>query len=113
RAPSTARLGTVPRTTARASAIAQESQGNSFLVAALSLCAADAPSGAPLDELIRGRIAELPEAARRLLAVGAGAGRPIELAVALQAAGLDQEGEAVMATLRAVHFVRTRRGGDG
>src|SRR5438067_2443547 len=67
------------------------------------------PSGAPLDDLIRRRIAELPEPARRLLSVVAGAGRPIELTVALQAAFLEQEAEGMMAALRAVHFVRTRR----
>jgi tetratricopeptide (TPR) repeat protein len=59
--------------------------------------------------MIRRRAAELAEPARRLLTVVAVAGRPIDLGAAFHAAALDHEGDAALAALRAVHFVRTRR----
>ena len=93
----------------RAQAIARESQGNPFLVDALSRFGRDEPSGAPLDEVIRRRAADLPEPARRLLSVVAVAGRPIDLGAAFHAAGLEHESDAALGVLRSVHFVRTRR----
>jgi hypothetical protein len=98
----------------RAQAIARESQGNPFLIDALSRFGSPDPSGALLDEVIRRRAAELAEPARRLLDVVAVAGRPIALGAAFHAAALEHEGDAALAALRSVHFVRTRRspGGD-
>jgi hypothetical protein len=93
----------------RAQAIARESQGNPFLIDALSRFGSDEPSGARLDDVIRRRAAELAEPARRLLDVVAVAGRPIDLGAAFHAAGLEHEGDAALAVLRSVHFVRTRR----
>jgi serine/threonine protein kinase len=102
-------LGHRPQATDRTEAIVREAQGNPFLVDALSRFSADETSGLAVDELIWRRVREMPEAARRLLAVVATAGRPIELGVAVQAAGLEGEGDAALAALRSVHFVRTRR----
>jgi eukaryotic-like serine/threonine-protein kinase len=93
----------------RAQAIARESQGNPFLVDALSRFGRDEPSGALLDEVIRRRAADLPEPARRLLSVVAVAGRPIDLGAAFHAAALEHESDAALGLLRSVHFVRTRR----
>jgi eukaryotic-like serine/threonine-protein kinase len=102
-------LGRESGTAARAEAIARESQGNPFLVDALSRFGAGESPGAMLEDLIRRRAAELPDSARRLLDVVAIAGRPLELGVAFQAAALDEEAEAALAALRGVHLIRTRR----
>jgi hypothetical protein len=109
RALASALLGREPGTAARAEAIARESQGNAFLVDALSRFGANESPGAMLEDLIRRRAAELPDSARRLLEVVALAGRPLELSVAFQAAALDEEAEAALAALRGVHLIRTRR----
>jgi len=101
-------LGAAPDA-GRAQAIARESQGNPFLIDALARFGSDELSGTLLDEMIRRRVAELAEPARRLLTVVAVAGRPIDLGAAFHAAALDHEGDAALAALRAVHFVRTRR----
>jgi len=108
RALATELLGAAPDA-GRAQAIARESQGNPFLIDALARFGSDELSGALLDEMIRRRAAELAEPARRLLTVVAVAGRPIDLGAAFHAAALDHEGDAALAALRAVHFVRTRR----
>ena len=109
RALASALLGREPGTAARAEAIARESQGNAFLVDALSRFGAGESPRAMLEDLIRRRAAELPDSARRLLEVVALAGRPLELSVAFQAAALDEEAEAALAALRGVHLIRTRR----
>src|SRR5207245_8358367 len=68
-----------------------------------------------LDGVLRERLQRLPAGARRVLEVIAVAGRPIEQALAAQAAGVPEGGDRqAIALLRAGHLVRTRgaRGPD-
>jgi serine/threonine protein kinase len=107
-------LGSLPE---HADTIARESGGNPFFVAELvrylQLNNA-APQKITLDEVLGARIAHLPHDARRLLALIAVAGGPIELGVVALAANLDNEDKTTIPLLRTAHLVRTRgsRGHD-
>ena len=90
-------------------AIVRESQGSPFLVDALTRYASHEPSAVLLEDVIRRRVAALSDSARRLLEVVVTAGRPLEVGAARDAAGLDSDEEAAIATLRSAHFIRTRR----
>ncbi len=61
-----------------------------------------------LDALVRERVAELPDPARRLLEVIAVAGRPVERRAAARAAQLDGDEPAAYAHLRGQRLVRLR-----
>jgi len=97
--------------------IAHESRGNPFFIDELVRHARagemllDIPRREPgghgvrLEEVIRARLARLPEAARRLLEVVAVAGLPLEREIARQASGLANE-EPSLGLLRASHLLR-------
>lgn len=96
-----------------ARSIALESRGNPLLLdelvhASLGEPGAGRPAGPPtLHELIGGRVAFLPEDARRLLEVVAVAGEPLERSVALSAADLEARAATVLSTLEAHELIRT------
>ncbi|MBI3693757.1 MAG: AAA family ATPase, partial [Acidobacteria bacterium] len=99
-----------PATRARAEAIARESGGNPFFLDELvhyTRAGRESEGETTLDEVLRVRVARLPEEARRLLEVVAVAARPVELEVARRAAGLDAEQHSAVSVLRVGHLVRT------
>ena len=67
--------------------------------------------GVRLEQVIRARLHQLPEAARRLLEVIAVAGRPLDREVARRAAGLENE-EPFVGLLRANHLLRGSGSGE-
>ncbi|MEO8682210.1 MAG: protein kinase, partial [Vicinamibacterales bacterium] len=101
----------------RAAAIAQESGGIPFFIHELArhsteeLPTAD-PAGADLDELIRRRVATLPEAARAVLEVVSICGHPITRQALTEAAEVGVEDRAALRLLRTAHFVRTTGSGN-
>jgi hypothetical protein len=104
-----AQLGTVP------AELAREAGGNPFLLSELGRHAA-AHAHEPATELslkyvVVARAAALPEAERRLLQVLSVAGRPIELELAVEAAGTDAGPRTLFETLRDAHLARAT--GDG
>ncbi len=94
--------------------IAVESGGSPFFVAELVRYAAaehgtvDAGGAMTLANLLDSRLRQLPARARRLLAVVAAAGRPLDLDVALEVAQPAQEAQALLAGLSSVKLVRVR-----
>ena len=90
----------------QADAIARESAGNPFFIDEL-VRFGQLSSAGTLDELVRTRVLQLPEAARRLLEVVAVAGQPLDVNVAEGAAAVGDEPSAV-AVLRVGHLVRLR-----
>jgi hypothetical protein len=116
-------LDDAPEEARSADLIARESGGSPLfideLVRYVRTSAAAPPSRGPHDEMsdatlarvIQSRLARLAEQARRLLQIVSVAGRPVTLAVAREAAGLESLGDAITA-LRAGHLARTR-GSDG
>jgi eukaryotic-like serine/threonine-protein kinase len=104
-----------PEMRIQAEAIARESGGNPFFVWELvqHLHGGGEPGGAAqgevaLDQVLWGRIARLPDEARRLIEVIAVAGRPLRQADACQAAGAIKE-QAALAALRSGRLVRALR----
>ncbi len=100
--------------------IARESGGNPFFLSELARSVevetegvpAGVSSGGPgpaprLEQIIRLRVARLPEDARRLVEVLSVAGGPVEFAVAKEAADLETR-EGTLEILRVGHLVRTR-----
>jgi hypothetical protein len=65
-----------------------------------------------LDKVIRLRVSQLPENAKRLLEVVVVAGRPMGLDVIKPAVKLQVEEQKILALLRSGHLVRTRTIGD-
>jgi serine/threonine protein kinase len=92
----------------RAETIARESRGNPYFIEELARFGPAQATDVSFDRVIEGRVARLPEGARRLLDLVAVSGVPTEVAVAYRAADLEREGESVLAVLRAAHLVRTR-----
>ncbi len=101
-----------------AASIARESGGRPFFVRELAMFSGDrAPmslrggarraSVASLDELVRARIADLPDVAQRLLEVIAVAGRPVDRVAAARVAGVADE-PSVYHRLRTERLVRRR-----
>ena len=89
-------------------AIARASDGSPFFVTEMARMAASIGEGRTflsVDDLIRARVHELPEASRRVLEVVAVAGQPLERSVIEAAAGTTER-EAVL-TLRSHHLVRS------
>ncbi len=104
--------------------IAEESGGNPFFVAELVRLAErrlasggdqrrvpGLAGGMTLRSLIESRLRRLPREAGRLLEVTAVAGRPVDLNVAVQAAGLAGEPQEALTELRASKLARIRRSG--
>jgi len=98
--------------------VARESRGNLFFINELvryvrAEIVSDTSIGTiSLDEVVRHRIAELPDRARRLLDVVSVAGRPIREATARHAAQLVDNDAGEIALLKQRHLIRTR-GGHG
>ncbi len=94
--------------------VARESAGNPFFLHELCRAATEASErreGPSLDELVRRRVARLPEPARRLVEVVALSGSGLPVGVAFHAAGPDRALVA-LASLRSVNLVRST-GADG
>jgi serine/threonine protein kinase/tetratricopeptide (TPR) repeat protein len=93
-----------------AGAVAHESEGSPFLIEELArsstreLLAADAR--VTLEAVVGGRLAELPETARRVVEMVAVGGRPLPVLVLAEAAGIESIDETV-ALLIASRFVRS------
>jgi serine/threonine protein kinase len=109
-----ARLGATGRgSAARVEELVRESGGNPFLVDQLARhhgTATTAGQEVRLETVIESRLDQLPSAARRLLEVFAVAGRPLDLRLANQAAGLDPGDTAIIEQLRVDQWVRSRAG---
>ena len=108
-------------TRARAAEIAREAAGSPFLVdelvryvqSGVALRRSVPGRTIRLEDVLRERIAQLSDAANRLLEIVAVAGTPISRAVATRAAELCADEErTTIAVLRAGHLVRTVRGAD-
>jgi hypothetical protein len=98
---------------ARVEALVRESGGNPFLVDQLARhhdAAAETGQAVRLEAVLEARLDRLPSAARRLLEVFAVAGRPLDLRLANQAAGLDPGDTAIVEQLRIDQWVRGRAG---
>jgi eukaryotic-like serine/threonine-protein kinase len=99
-----------PHVMGTAEAIARESRGSPFfvheLVQAIRSHSDPLAGEVALDRVLLGRVALLPEDARRLLEVVAVAGRPVAAAVACGAAGLAAAGPAALGLLRSARLVR-------
>ena len=100
----------------RIDAIARESGGSPFFVDALARYASIAPAAGAgemtIEHLIRARVAQLPDEARRLLDVVAVAAAPLGVRVAGAAAGLATDDPALVELLRGRRLIR-RRGATG
>ena len=105
-------LGGGAESSARVEAIAREAGGSPFFVDALARYASVAPAAGPgemtIEHLIRARVSQLPDEARRLLDVIAVAGGPLNVRVASAAAGLAADDSALVELLRGRRLVRTR-----
>lgn len=102
---------------ARAAAIARESGGIPFFIQELALHGdSDAgmmsADGLDLDEVIRRRVATLPDAARSILEVVSVCGHPITRRAAATAAEAVGDERGALRLLRTAHFVRTTGAGE-
>lgn len=100
-----------PQAPALAASIVTESGGSPFFIQELARFAGTQPAGrwAPsLDEMLRARVAALPEPARRLLATIALAGNPLPRAVAARAAEVGADEPGAVSLLRRQHLLRGR-----
>ncbi len=92
-------------------AIVREAHGSPFLVEQLARYVqikSDAlRTGLSLLEMLEERLQHLPAGARSLLLTMAVANRPLDAAVAHQAAGLSGDERSLVARLRTAHFVRS------
>jgi eukaryotic-like serine/threonine-protein kinase len=97
----------------RAESIARESGGNPYFVQELVggfSSKTDAEIEAPqltLDTVLRKRVGELPEEARRLLEIVAVSGRPLGQQQAYQAAQLETQDPRLLAVLRSARMIRS------
>ena len=111
--------GDDPNSILTAEAIASESSGNPFLIEELARSVSgphrvarseDTSPGiaqVKLEQMVKVRLARLPEGARRLVHIVAVAGRPLPVSVAADAAGVHDAVEEVIGLVRARRFVRT------
>jgi hypothetical protein len=95
---------------AQADAIARESAGNPFFIDEL-IRFGRVGAEATIDAMVRSRVLQLPEPARRLLEVVAVAGQPLDADIADAAAELGGE-DGALAVLRAGRLVRIRAVGS-
>jgi hypothetical protein len=100
------RLGSSEADRRRAETIAAESGGNPFFVDELVRHAEAGGEGADLGEVIRDRVARLPDAARLVLELVAVSGRPVARDVIAVAAALPTL-QATLDLLRVEHLLRT------
>lgn len=108
--------GADPLVRSTATAVARESGGSPFLVEELALNAgallADQGVSGPtlvsvtLEEMVRDRLALLPDGARRLLEIIAVAGRPLHLEMVRDASGSPEAADEIISLLEAHRFVR-------
>ncbi len=101
--------GTEEDDTDWAGSLVRDAGGNTLFLAELARSAGTAGGATTLDELLRTRIARLPDHARALLEACAVAGRPMANEVAARAAGLVDPSGA-LAVLRAERMVRAGQG---
>ena len=112
-----------PSASGQAGSIARESGGNPFFVAELVryVQAGAGPmdrleepgaTAITLDEVLRSRIAQLPQAARRLLEVVSVSGRPIPPDDACRAAGVTSDERSSLNLLRSGRLIRSTRQAD-
>jgi len=92
----------------RVEAAARESGGHPFFIDQLIRHGQSVGDQTTLESVLLDRADLLPPDSRTLLEVTALAGRPLELAIANTAAGLEPGDYNVVAALRAAQFVRTR-----
>lgn len=90
-----------------AQALIRDAGGNTLFLSELARSASTAGGAATLDELLRGRIAKLPDPARALLRACAVAARPMSVELAGRAAGVEDVSGA-LAVLRAERLVRAQ-----
>ena len=92
-------------------AIVKEAQGSPFLVEQLARFVQinqDAlRTGLTLVEMLEERMRQLPTGARQVLLTMAAANRPLDAAVAYEAAGEEGDERSLVANLRTAHFVRS------
>lgn len=109
--------GDGPAAQAQAAALARESGGSPFFVDELARHKRTFGQGPTamirLESVIEARLAEVPAGPRRLLDVIAVAGRPVDLAVANQAAGFDPKERTAIELLRTEQWVRRRAVAEG
>lgn len=88
--------------------VAREARGNPFLIAELAhhVASTNDPARVDLADAVSLRAAQLPVGARRLLEVVAVAARPLQLALAIDAAGTESRDPRAWSALRAGRFVR-------
>lgn len=92
---------------AQAEAVAREGQGNPMLMQAIARYLGE--PGVALEKLVAQRLARLGGEAGCLLELVAVAGQPTPLDLLASAAGLGPDLRAVVAQLRADHFIRTSK----
>jgi serine/threonine protein kinase len=112
-------LGNDDRARKTADTIAQEARGSPFLVDELARSVTgphrvarseDTSPGiatVTLEQMVKARLARLPERELRLLRVVAVAGRPLPVAIAADAAGVHDAVDDAISLIRARRFVRT------
>ncbi len=105
-------LGTSrPDAEARALTLAQESDGNPFLLDQMVRVTLEAERGGDgkslgLAQMLGARLAQMPPGARELLEVLAVAGQPIDAGVAFRAASLTGDERPLLTSLRLAHLLR-------
>lgn len=109
-------LGNDPNSADRVEAIIRESAGSPFFVNELARYAQNhsislVGTGArdTLDAVIRERVSQLPEIARRILEVAAVAGQPVGRLVVKRVAEAGADEQASVILLRSQHLIRVRR----
>ncbi|MBI4421705.1 MAG: AAA family ATPase [Gemmatimonadetes bacterium] len=93
----------------RAQTVAEESDGNPFLIDQMARMAASTelhPRAAGLGEMIEARVRQMPDGAAELVEVLAVAGQPTDAAAAYRAAGLSGDERPLVASLRIAHLLR-------
>jgi tetratricopeptide (TPR) repeat protein len=106
-----------PDAEARARALAQESDGNPFLLDQMVRVAMEAERGGGatalgLGEMLAARLRQMPEGARDLVEVLAVAGQPLDAALAYRAASLGGDERPLITSLRLAHLVRASASTD-
>jgi hypothetical protein len=100
----------------RAELVARESGGLPYFLPELVRAYGDRQSGevatVSLEDVVRGRVAKLSQAAQKLLAVVAVAGRPLQRAHASRAASLESIADEAVDELVHEHFLRTAHASD-
>ncbi|HEY1336640.1 MAG TPA: AAA family ATPase, partial [Bryobacteraceae bacterium] len=99
----------------RAPSIASDAGGNPFLLTQLAQHARAARGGqatVSLEAMLQARVANLPQAARRMLEAVSVAGRPVDAHVAWTATRQEAGEQSAVAALRASRLIRIQRSGE-